>query len=100
MSNADYLELQNMPRAMSPASSTHEPLSNVSSQPLHRVDGKDIEGETDQWTGRMDTERFLAIVALGLCYVGMLLMCALFPEDSVTNPIQALKSTPSSPDQA
>lgn len=73
MSNADYLELHNMPRAMSPgeASSTNEVLSNVSSQPLHRVEAKKAESETEQWTGRMDTERFLAIVALGFCYVGM-----------------------------
>lgn len=100
MSNADYLELQNMPRAMSPSSSTHEALSNVSSQPLHRADGKEAEGEADQWTGRMDTERFLAIVALGLCYVGKLSTCALLPDDPVTNIIQALKSTHSLLDQA
>lgn len=90
MSSADYLELENMPRATSPASSTHEALSNVSSQPLHRVDAKEVEGETDQWTGRMDTERFLAIVALGLCYVGKMAALSLI-HGTFTETLQALK---------
>lgn len=73
MSSADNFELQRVPTpaALEAESSNNDDgVSNASLQPLRLLKAKETEPETAEWTDSMDTRRFLAIFALGLCYVG------------------------------